>query len=117
MFTDTFTVSRFTAEIDPNDGTESQGSKPTPVEGLIDLDGRASYKEVPVVDLSSNVVGGEKNIVLFTMPNVDIRLGDSVEIKRMDDDGTVMETIVGRLGKPNTYPSHKEVMLTEYERA
>jgi hypothetical protein len=49
---------------------------------------------------------------IFCDADTDILPGDIVTVRRMQDDGTVAQTINGRVGFPKFYPSHKEVPLS-----
>lgn len=51
------------------------------------------------------------NPKLFMSPDVDIRAGDYVEVRRYDSNNRVMKTYKGMVSNPSWYSSHQEVFL------
>ena len=57
------------------------------------------------------------NPKLFFGPDVDIKAGDYVVVRRLDDTGAVKQTYEGVVSKPSWYTSHQEVFLRVDEEA
>lgn len=53
--------------------------------------------------------------VIFCRPDVNIKAGDKITVRRLKPDGTVYETYSGMLaisGRPNKYETHQQFELT-----
>lgn len=53
--------------------------------------------------------------VIFCSPTVNVKAGDKIVVRRLDDDGNVYETYEGMLaisGRANKYETHQEFILS-----
>lgn len=54
---------------------------------------------------------------VFCKIDADIKAGDFITIRRLNDDGETMSTYSGQIGLPSVYPTHKEALFLIKESA
>lgn len=82
----------------------------TDVPCRISLSSKDAPKETE--DLYNKV---SNNPIVFCEPTVDVKAGDKVIVRRLDDEGNVYETYEGMLtisGRANKYETHQEFILS-----
>jgi len=115
MFTDKMDITRY-IEVTNSDGTTETQLPDTPL--YTNVDCRISFvsEESPKdVSVDNNPVKSTPKI--FCKTTTDIRAGDYITVRRLDDDGNVMATFSGQIGMPSIYPTHKEALFLIKESA
>lgn len=105
LYTDRCNVYRYESTLDADGATIRQRSA-IPV--LSDVKCRLSFSDS--VD-KGNVRSPEqlfmnKSVHIYLLPIYTALTGDYYEVFRCDDDGNIVETLVGNIGEPSVYPSH-----------
>lgn len=54
---------------------------------------------------------------IFCPQSADLKVGDEIVVRRLQDDGSVMLTYRGQVGTPANYPTHKEALFFIKESA
>lgn len=54
---------------------------------------------------------------VFCDPEVDLRPGDYIVVRRYSDDGTILHTYMGKIGLPSWYSTHQEAYFHIDEEA
>lgn len=54
---------------------------------------------------------------IFCPQSTDLKAGDEIVVRRLQDDGSIMLTYKGQVGTPANYPTHKEVLFFIKESA
>lgn len=109
LYQDKLDIHRFSPSTD-DDGTTKVQKNSTPVATNVAC--RASY----TTDESSAALTEANNprrqiLIIFCGPAVDIRKGDSLTVRRLNDSGATMTTYTGLAGAPKRYPSHQEIEI------
>lgn len=114
-YTDTMNIYRHTSGENP-DGTKSIEKIQSPVYSGVPC--RISFL---APDRSESTSEDRNPIYLevkvFCKADLDIRKGDRVEVKRLNDSGSAMTSYKGIVNMPLTFVTHKELQLVEVGNA
>lgn len=109
MFTDRMDIARY-VDFTNTDGTTETKLSNNPV--YVNVRCRISFiaEETPKDGAVDNIP--VKAIPkLFCKNTVDVRAGDYITIRRLDEDGNILATFSGQCGLPSIYPTHQEVLF------
>lgn len=93
-----------------NDDSTTNVSYGTPM--YTDIKCRLSFTSedtASVSEVDRNPV--QFNAKLFCGPNIDLKAGDYVVVRRYNDSGAVMKTYQGQVAMPAWYSTHQEALL------
>lgn len=115
LYDDQFDVYRTEKDLNPDQTTDifyMQEPKYSNVPGRISFvsDDRGSDTAVDATPI-------QYDPKLFCAPDVDIKAGDYIVLRRLDDQGNVTHTYKGRAAKPSWYTTHQEVFIRVNEEA
>lgn len=115
MMTDTMDIYRY-VETTNADGTTSLALTEQPLHA--DVYCRLSFSAMDNPkdeDIDQNPI--RYSPVVFCPSTVDIKAGDELVVRRIQDDGSVLMTYKGQAGQPASYPTHKETRFFIAESA
>lgn len=94
-----------------DDGTTGSALEENPVHAAVQC--RISFKK-PDDSVSNREDRNPINlgIKIFCDTTVDVKKGDVIVAKKLDDDGNVLATYTGIANMPYVYPSHQEIEIT-----
>lgn len=109
MFTDKMDINRY-VDVTNSDGTTETKMPSSPL--YVDVDCRISFvsEEKPnTVEVDDNPVKTTPKI--FCKTTADVRAGDYITVRRLDDDGNILIAFSGQIGLPSVYLTHKEALF------
>lgn len=109
MFTDKMDINRY-VDVTNSDGTTETKMPDNPL--YVDVNCRISFvsEEKPnAAEVDDNPVKTTPKI--FCKTTADVRAGDYITVRRLDDDGNILATFSGQIGLPSVYLTHKEALF------
>ena len=116
LYTDTITVYSQEPKTDPI--TKRITNDREVIDNMKDLECRVSFGSSDSGNNDNKAINPmDYDVLVFMDSSHKIKKGSYVIIKRMADDGTVLDTIKGLTGNAAIYPSHQQLPVNDSERA
>ena len=111
LYLDRFDIHRYDESLN-EDGTVSNLPSADPT--LSDIPCKISYSNSDLAESSREDTNPiEQSIKLFCRPDVQVNKGDMLMVRRMSENGQVVQTFSGTANAPNKFLTHQEIMFTE----
>lgn len=115
MFTDAMDIRRY-QDVENEDGTTDTVMPLEPIYANVPCRVSFSSEDSPQ-DYEVDRVPIRVAPKIFCGPNIQIKAGDFVTVRRLNDIGEIIATYTGKLGLPSVYITHKEALFSIEESA
>lgn len=111
MYMDRVDITRHGKKLN-EDGTTSIEPESIPI--LANAPCRISFTKADVPDSGSDDRNPyEEQAKIFCSPDIEVRKGDMISGKKIDESGSVLDIYMGRASKPLKYVTHQEFTLIQ----